>query len=70
MLVNWIKFNLFKTLVEVQLHENKGQLYNPTEDMQMATDSYLSWHQHYILIWELLGLWIWPDGVCILHNLW
>jgi hypothetical protein len=56
--------------VEVQLRENKCRPYNATEDMQIATDSYLGHHHDYVVIPELLALWIGPHGVCNLRNLW
>ena len=56
--------------LHIQVCKNKSWLCNSTEDMQMATDGYLGQHQHYMWISGLLALWIWPDGVCILRNLW
>ena len=50
-------------------NKNKGGLYNATEDMQTATDSYLGRHQDYVVIPGLLALQIGPHGVCNLCNL-
>jgi len=50
-------------------NKNEGGLYNATEDMQTATDSYLSHHQDYVAIPGLLALWIGSHGVCNLHSL-
>jgi hypothetical protein len=51
------------------MRENKVRLYTATEDIQTATDSYLGYHQDYVVIWGLLALWIGPHGVCNLRNL-